>query len=88
MNAEKEARIKSWILMIAGMAGVGYQQYTGETDWVLLLIFIAMIGIPGYTEIISILKSSPTVSQSLPSLPSVSEQESQSSVNESSREGA
>ncbi len=88
MNAEKEARIKSWILMIAGMAGVGYQQYTGETDWVLLLIFIAMIGIPGYTEIISILKSSPTASQSLPSLPLASEQESQSSANESSREGA
>ncbi len=86
MNAEKEARIKSWVLMVAGILGIGYQQYTGEKDWMLLLIFIAMIGIPGYTEIISILRNSPTVSQSLPSQQLDSEQDSQSLPNESSRE--
>jgi hypothetical protein len=82
MNAEKEARVKSWVLMAGGMAGIGYQQYIGKTDLVLLLIFIALIGVPGYTEILSILRGS----QSSLSQPVDSELDSPSSSSDSSRE--
>lgn len=80
MSAQKEDRLKSWILLLAGLSGIGYQQYTGKTDWMLLLIFTVMTGVPGVTTIISLLRSSQTTLQS--SLPP-SEESAQGS--ESSR---
>jgi hypothetical protein len=84
MNSNREEKLKSWLLLIAGMIGIGYQQYTGKTDWVLLLIFTAMTGVPGVTTLISLIKNSPTTLQSLLPQQDVSEQESESSSNESS----
>ena len=84
MRNQGESRIKTWVLLLAGLAGIGYQQYTGETDWVLLLIFSAMTGVPGITEVINLLRNSTTALPS--SLPPQqdSEQESDSSSNNSS----
>lgn len=64
MKAKDEARIKSWVLLLAGLAGIGYQQWTGESNIILLLIFTAMTGVPGLSEIIYLLRTSPTVLQS------------------------
>ena len=63
-NKKEDSQVKSWILLLAGLAGIGYQQYTGETDIVLLLIFTAMTGVPGLTQLISLIKNSPIVLQS------------------------
>lgn len=73
-----ENRLKRWVLLIAGLAGIAYQQYTGEVNWFLLLIFTSMAGVPGITEIILLIKNSPIVirSSSSPSEPSESELDS------------
>lgn len=84
MNTNREEKLKSWLLLIAGMAGIGYQQYTGKTDWVLLLIFTAMTGVPGVTSVITLLKNSTTMLQSsIPPSPPL-ELESPSSLDTSS----
>lgn len=59
-----DSKLKSWILLAAGMAGIGYQQWTGEVNWILLLIFTSMTGVPGLTSILALIKSSPTILQS------------------------
>jgi len=64
VSTNREARAKSWLLLIAGLAGIGYQQWTGEVNWILLLVFTTMTGIPGIAEIISLIRSSPLVLQS------------------------
>ncbi len=87
MRNQRENRIKTWVLLLAGLAGIGYQQYTGETDWVLLLIFSAMTGVPGITEVINLLRNSTTALPSSLPLPAESEQESDSSSNNSSEVG-
>ena len=83
---KKDEKLKTWILLVAGLAGIGYQQYNGQTDWVLLLIFSAMIGIPGLTEVINLLRNSTTALPS--SLPQQEELEqfSESSSKNSSGE--
>jgi hypothetical protein len=88
MNQTREEKAKSWILLIAGMAGIGYQQYTGETDWVLLVIFIAMTGVPGVTTLIALIKTGTTTLQSSlpPPLPLEQESESSSSTSLDSNE--
>jgi hypothetical protein len=50
--------------MLAGLAGIAYQQWTGQVNWVLLLIFTSMAGVPGLAEIISLIKNSPIQLQS------------------------
>jgi hypothetical protein len=84
MSNQRESRIKTWVLLLAGLAGIGYQQYTGQTDWILLLIFSAMTGVPGITELISLIRNSTTALPS--SLPQQQEsgQESELSSNNSS----
>lgn len=37
-------------LLIAGTAGIGFQQVTGETDLLLLGIYMTMLGIPGFSS--------------------------------------
>lgn len=73
MNAKREERLIKWILLIAGLSGIGYQQYTGETSWLLLLIFTSMTGVPGLASIISLMRSSLTTLQSASSQPQLSE---------------
>jgi hypothetical protein len=79
VNKEDDTKLRSWILLLAGLFGIGYQQYTGETNWVLLLIFTSMTGVPGVTSIISLIKSSPIILQSSSSREESSEQESEKS---------
>jgi hypothetical protein len=84
MNSKKEEKLKSWLLLFVGLAGIGYQQYTNETNWILLLIFTAMTGVPGLATLISLIKNSSTVlPSSLPQL-GASEQDSELSSSESS----
>jgi hypothetical protein len=62
-----DTKLKSWILLFAGLAGMGFQQYTGQVNWLLLLIFASMTGVPGLAHIISLLKNSPIMLQSFSS---------------------
>lgn len=64
MKETSDAQLKSWVLLIAGLIGIGYQQYTGETNWLLLGIFTLMAGVPGATQLFSLIKNSPIVLQS------------------------
>lgn len=64
MKTKDDARLKSWFLLLAGLAGMAYQQYTGEVSWPLLLIFTLMTGVPGGAYLISLIKNSPIVLQS------------------------
>lgn len=86
MTTQKESKLKSWVLLVAGIVGIGHQQYTGQKDLVMLAIYIAMVGIPGYTEISSLLKSFITALPSSTSQQVDSEQGSISSASESSTE--
>lgn len=63
MSTKRDDTLRSWILLLAGLAGIGYQQYTGETSILLLLIYTLMAGVPGVAGIISLIKTSPTVLQ-------------------------
>ena len=76
---KNDTKVKSWILLIAGLLGMGYQQYTGEVNWILLLIFASMTGVPGLAHIISLIKNSPIVLQSSSSQPEDLEQASDNS---------
>jgi hypothetical protein len=73
-KSKDDTKLKSWILLLAGLAGIGYQQWTGEVHWVLLLIFTTMTGIP-LTGIVSLLRNSLIVSQSSSSQRVLSESE-------------
>lgn len=86
MTTQKESKLKTWVLLVAGIAGIGHQQYTGQKDLVMLAIYIAMVGIPGYTEISSLLKSFITALPSSTSPPQELEQDSSSLPSESSTE--
>jgi hypothetical protein len=66
---KKDDTLKSWILLVAGLAGIAYQQWTGEVNWLLLLIFTTMTGVPGLAQLFSLIKSSPIVLQSQSSPP-------------------
>jgi hypothetical protein len=68
VTKKDDTKIKSWVLLVAGLLGIGYQQYTGEKNWILLLIYTSMTGVPGVATIISLIKNSPIVLQS-PSSP-------------------
>lgn len=64
-NPERRiAIVKDLVLFFGGLAGIAYQQLTGNVNMVLLLIFTAMTGVPGLTNIISLIRSSPTVLRS------------------------
>lgn len=64
MKKETDAQLKSWILLLAGLTGIAFQQWTGNVNWILLLIFTTMTGVPGVAQIISLIKNSPVVLQS------------------------
>lgn len=79
MSTKRDDAVKSWILLLAGLAGIGYQQWTGDVNIVLLLIFTTMTGVPGIASIISLIKTSPIVLQSSSSQPQRSESEQENS---------
>lgn len=67
MRPERKIQIaKDLILFFGGLAGIGYQQVTGDVNTVLLVIFTAMTGVPGLTNLISLLRGSVTESESPP----------------------
>lgn len=52
------------VLLMFGLAGIAYQQVTGEVNFVLLAIFSTMTGIPGFVNLLPLLRGSATGSQS------------------------
>jgi hypothetical protein len=66
--------VRDQILFLGGLAGIAYQQISGNVNFALLAIFTAMTGVPGLTNLISLLRgttiSSPSqLPVSPPSLP-------------------
>lgn len=43
------------VLLIAGLAGIGWQQYTERVVWPLLVVYAVMIGLPGAQALLSLL---------------------------------
>lgn len=61
MKPNPIAIVKDLILFFGGLTGIAYQQITGDVNLVLLIIFTTMTGVPGLTNIISLVRNSPTV---------------------------
>lgn len=60
---QKIAIVKDLLLFFGGLAGIAYQQVTNQVNITLLLIYTAMTGIPGLTNIIALWRNSATVQQ-------------------------
>lgn len=45
------------ILFVAGLAGIGYQQYTGSVSIPLLVLYGVMLGLPGVQALLGLLPS-------------------------------
>lgn len=73
--------IKDLLLFLGGLAGIGYQQLTGNVNFWLLMIFVTMTGVPGLTNLISLLRGTVI---NLPSQLQVSRPSSQESDKSSS----
>ncbi len=67
------------ILFVFGLAGIAYQQVTGDVNAVLLGIFTAMTGVPGLTNLVSLLRGTPTGGSSSAPAPSEPGSESERS---------
>lgn len=72
----RSALAKEWILLLAGLAGIGYQMITDNVNIALLLVCTAMTGVPGLAHVLSLIRNSPIVLQSSSSPPDYSELES------------
>lgn len=71
MNAERRiAIIRDQVLFLGGLAGIGYQQLTGNVSTTLLIVFTTMIGLPGLTNVISLLRGGGATESPPPSSPS------------------
>jgi hypothetical protein len=66
--------VRDTCLWVGGLLGIGYQTITGEVNPVLTGAFMAMLGLPGVTGIVSAVRS--TTSSSSPSPSSSSSQPS------------
>lgn len=55
------AILKDLALFTGGLSGIAYQQITQDVNIFLLLVFTAMTGVPGLTNILSLLRNSPSV---------------------------
>lgn len=72
MDASTQHRItvaKDVLLFVGGMVGIAYQTVTGHVNFALLAVFTAMTGVPGLTNMISLIRGSDTKPPS-PSSPS------------------
>jgi len=76
--------VKDVLLFTGGLAGIAYQQFTGKVDALLLLVFTAMIGLPGAAALWALRN---TATQSSPSQPSEPQQGSSHSSPRSSEVG-
>lgn len=74
---QKIAMTKDMILFFGGLAGIAYQQLTGNVNFVLLAIFTVMVGLPGLTNLIPLMRGSITNSQSSLQVPPLSDTDSQ-----------
>ena len=60
MRPERKIAIaKDLILFLGGLFGIGYQQVSGDVNTVLLVIFTAMTGVPGLTNLVALLRGTP-----------------------------
>ena len=84
MKTNPIAIVKDLILFFGGLAGIAYQQITDNVNIMLLLIFTAMTGVPGLTQIISLVRNSPIVLQSSSRQPERSESDLDSALPKSS----
>lgn len=83
MKTNPIAIVKDLVLFFGGLAGIAYQQITNNVNIVLLIIFTAMTGVPGLTQIISLVRNSPIVLESRSSQPERSESGSASASQKS-----
>lgn len=69
---------KDLILFVVGLGGIIFQLVTGQVNFALLAVFTAMTGVPGLTNMISLLRGGfGTASQSSLPAPEHSESDSQ-----------
>jgi hypothetical protein len=69
--------VKDLVLFFGGLAGITYQTITGNVNLPLLIIFTAMAGVPGLTNISSLFRALSTQSRSYSEVHSLSESESE-----------
>lgn len=43
------------VLFVAGLAGIGWQQYTERVVWPLLVVYGVMVGLPGAQALLALL---------------------------------
>lgn len=80
--AKKEstsALAKEWFLLVAGLAGMGFQLWTNHINIWFLLACMSLTGTPGFAHIVSLIKNSPIVLQSSSSRPDLQESGSDNS---------
>lgn len=72
--------VKDVVLFTVGLAGIVYQQLTGDVNEALLLVFTVMVGLPGALALWTLKNSSSTAlsSSSSPSPPQPSDSPSSS----------
>ncbi len=58
--------VRDAVLLAAGVLGIGYQQLTGDVNNVLLGVYMTMIGIPGLSSGLWLLKQIGEPPSSLP----------------------
>lgn len=64
MNTERVLAVaKDTLLFLGGLSGIGYQQISGDVNTTLLVVFVAMTGVPGLTSLIALVRGPLTGSQ-------------------------
>jgi hypothetical protein len=71
--------VKDFLLFGTGLAGIVYQQVTGEVHAMLLAVFTIMVGLPGVSALWTLRSSSTTSSPSPSSQPQPPSPDSHSS---------
>lgn len=66
------------LLFVGGMTGIGYMTVSGNVNLALLAVFTAMTGVPGLTNMISLIRGSGTESPPPSSAPPDSSTDSRS----------
>lgn len=72
MKADRRTKLKDAVCTLAGLVGLATQQVTGRVDLALLLAYMFLIGLPGFSHVIELLRGWPTASGSSPSVSSAS----------------
>lgn len=67
-SSQRLAVAKDVALFVVGLGGIVYQLVTGRVDVALLAVFTAMTGVPGLTNLISLLRGLDTSAPPSPSL--------------------